>query len=239
MISKLIITVPTFGVIWTLKDSNENGVNSAANKDQTNINITNHDGIIPYYEICHLISNNGWTLKRVEYEGPYAYKDKQWISFNDKIDGTTKSKYVKDYPLSGIMIDVSYDDFRGRCGEKYPILKAINEVLYPNIPVEKPNVLLIVIVIAVVLIFLILILAIAVAILIKKKSRKVVNEIEDFSEPKYAETFYDNDYNVYSRVNNEMYADVGLPVEKRYHNFEKQDFRLEEATDGYMEMKKV
>jgi chitinase len=239
ILNKLVITVPTFGIIWKLNDSNKNSVNSAAIKDQININITNYDRLIPYYEICNLITNKNWILERDPFEGPYAYNDKLWISFDDKIAASRKSKYVKEYPLSGIMIDVSFDDFRGLCGEKYPILSAINEVLYPKIAIQKPNILLIVIIIAAVLIVLILILAIVVTILMQKKNRRnAVKENQDFSEPKYAETDYDMDY-VYSHINNEMYSDVIATPEQRYHNFEKPDLKFRDGTDGYMEMQKL
>jgi chitinase len=239
ILNKLVITVPTFGVIWTLNDSNENSINSAAIKDQININITSYDRLIPYYEICNLIKNKNWILERDTFEGPYAYKDKLWMSFDDKISASRKSKYVKEYPLSGIMIDVSFDDFRGLCGEKYPILSAINEVLYPKIAIEKSDILLTVIIIAVVLIVLIIILAIVVTILMQKKNRRNAVKInEDFTEPKYDETDYDMDY-VYSNINNEMYSDVIVTPGQRYHNFEKQDFKLRDGTDGYMEMQKV
>jgi len=114
----------------------KNGIHSAAIKDQINKSIINSERILPYHQICDLISHKEWTLKRDTFEIPFAYNDKQWISFDDKRAAIRKSKYVKNYPLSGKMIDVSNDDFWGRCGEKYPILSAINGVLYPEIPIE-------------------------------------------------------------------------------------------------------
>lgn len=241
ILNKLIITVPTFGVIWNLVNSTHNSINSAANNNQMDINITNYDRLIPFYEICDFILNKNWILERDPYEGPYAYYDKQWISFDDKVAATRKSKYVKEYPLSGIMIDVSYDDFRGLCGEKYPILSSVYKVLYPEIPIQKSNVLLIVIIIAVILVVLILILAIVITFLMQKRNRSnTVNENEIFSEPKYSEAEYDHQYNIYSHVSNEMYADVQVsPPEARYHNNEKQGFKFKDGTDGYMEMQTI
>ena len=41
-----------------------------------------------------------------------------------------KSEYVKKMNLGGAMIwSVETDDFKGKCGEKYPLLKTINSVL--------------------------------------------------------------------------------------------------------------
>lgn len=67
--------------------------------------------------------------------GPYAYKGKQWVSFNDVDMIRCKSELVNSMGLGGAMIwALDLDDFRNRCGcEAYPLLKTINRVLrnYP------------------------------------------------------------------------------------------------------------
>lgn len=42
-------------------------------------------GFLAYYEICSKIKNEGWTVVRDPEGrmGPYAYKDRQWASFDD------------------------------------------------------------------------------------------------------------------------------------------------------------
>jgi len=238
ILNKVIIIVPTFGVISTLKGSNENGIHSVAIKDQINKSITNSERILPYYQICDLISNKEWTLERDSFESLFAYTDKQRISFDDKMAAIRKSEYVKTFPLSGIMIDVSNDDFWGRCGEKYPILSAINGVLYPEIPIEDSNVLLIVISIIIVLIILISIFAIVLTIRARNKNRTNINETEDRGQPAIAETDLRNEHtNAYSLSYSGAYADVELTNDNNYLSSEKQDFGFIDETDSYVEMR--
>ena len=52
-----------------------------------------------------------------------------------------KSQYLKKMKLGGAMVwSVETDDFRGKCGEKYPLLKTINAVLRGRVPVVDETV---------------------------------------------------------------------------------------------------
>lgn len=44
-----------------------------------------------------------------------------------------KAKYIQDMHLGGAMVDIiDDDDYGGHCGEKFALLKALNEVLRNN-----------------------------------------------------------------------------------------------------------
>lgn len=78
-----------------------------------------------------------WTEKRDPYVlAPYAYKDRQWVGYDDVESITLKAQYIKAMGLAGGMIwSVETDDFLGKChNEKYPLLKAINKVFEGGIP---------------------------------------------------------------------------------------------------------
>ncbi|KAG7205193.1 hypothetical protein KM043_018281 [Ampulex compressa] len=80
---------------------------------------TRSPGFLAYYEICDNIRNNGWTVSkdREKRAGPYAWKDNQWISYDDVADVTRKAEYIKSLDLGGGMLwSLDLDDYKNRCG---------------------------------------------------------------------------------------------------------------------------
>lgn len=63
--------------------------------------------------------------------GPYAYKDNQWVGYDDEAIARKKAQYVAEKGLGGIMFwSIDNDDFRGTChGKPYPLIEAAKEAL--------------------------------------------------------------------------------------------------------------
>lgn len=63
--------------------------------------------------------------------GPYAFKDNQWVSYDDKNTLRRKSELIRSLGLGGGMVwALDLDDFKNRCGEGYhPLLSEIQRVL--------------------------------------------------------------------------------------------------------------
>lgn len=63
--------------------------------------------------------------------GPYAYKDNQWVGYDDENIVRKKSEFVAKNKLGGIMFwSIDNDDFRGTCtGKPYPLIEAAKEAL--------------------------------------------------------------------------------------------------------------
>lgn len=80
---------------------------------------------------------------------PYAYKDDQWVGYDDPQSIAKKVSVIKELRLGGAMVSLralqeinfhfllfqiwslEHDDFRGNCGgEKYPLLRTLNKELY-------------------------------------------------------------------------------------------------------------
>lgn len=82
-----------------------------------------------YNEICPL--TNTWTYKWSNvYDVPYIYKGHQWISYDNVKSLEKKVDFALGKNLAGVMIwSIETDDFRGKCGQKYPLLNAINNKL--------------------------------------------------------------------------------------------------------------
>lgn len=169
--------MPLYGQAFTLADSKNHGLNAKAPGPGTAGEFTRAAGFLAYYEICERILNRGWTVVRDPKRrmGPYAYKDNQWVSFDDQEMLRLKAKYIKDMGLGGGMIWLVFDfefkiilinifkllraldldDFNARCGQgKHPLLKTIHHELGSTSSGQRRTVSLLLLIYSVILIFL-------------------------------------------------------------------------------------
>jgi len=130
---KLIMGMPLYGQSFTLENPASNGLNARTYGGGTAGQFTRARGFLAYYEICHNIQNKGWKVIHDPEGrmGPYAYKGKEWVSFDDVAMIKYKSQFIKNLNLGGAMIwALDLDDFNNRCGcQKHPLLNTINSVL--------------------------------------------------------------------------------------------------------------
>jgi chitinase len=77
--------MPTYGQSFTLENVNNNELNAKAPGPGLAGEFTRSAGFLAFYEICNNINNGGWTVvKDPEGRmGPYAYKDRQWVSYDE------------------------------------------------------------------------------------------------------------------------------------------------------------
>lgn len=128
---KLVIVITATEQTWTLDDASDTSIGAKARKPGKKGPYTQHPGILSYYETCDLLMEDGWTIKRdSEAKVPYAYRDNQWIGYDDMESVSEKAKYVKSKGLAGIGLNsLDHDDFRDLCDDgSYPLLIAINNV---------------------------------------------------------------------------------------------------------------
>ena len=91
-----------------------------------------------FLKICKNVKSRAWTVVQDSEKamGPYAYRDRQWLSYDDVSMVRKKAELVKSMKLGGAMIwSLDLDDFKGNCEcEAYPLLKTVNRVLrnYPS-----------------------------------------------------------------------------------------------------------
>ena len=126
--------IPFFGISFTLVNSKNHRVGDAHKGMGIGGNYTKEAGVLAYYELCEIfqMKSSHWHLEwEPESMAPYAYRDNQWIGYDNERSLALKIDYVKKYNLGGVMIwTVEMDDFRGICGKKrYPLLRAINKGL--------------------------------------------------------------------------------------------------------------
>ncbi|KAK9503979.1 hypothetical protein O3M35_010428 [Rhynocoris fuscipes] len=142
----LNLGIPTFGRTFILEDPNNNGLGAPASGQGQEGEATRTKGYKAYYEICREIKEDNWTVVYVNRTamGPYAYKDKNWVGFDDEFIVRKKAEYARDIGLGGIMFwTIDDDDFRGVCGSRgNPLIKAGREAFLapgPSMPLPTPR----------------------------------------------------------------------------------------------------
>ena len=111
---KLVLGVPLYGQAFTLDNTEENGLNAPARQKGQAGEFTRADGFLAYYEICESINKGGWTVVNDPEErmGPYAYKDRQWVGFDDVATIRKKAEFVRELGLGeGMVWALDLDDF--------------------------------------------------------------------------------------------------------------------------------
>uniref|UniRef100_A0ABD2WTE2 chitinase n=1 Tax=Trichogramma kaykai TaxID=54128 RepID=A0ABD2WTE2_9HYME len=127
---KLVLGVPLYGISFTLKNSRNLHIIGSPAIGGYPGKFTNESGLLGYNEICEYIIHDKWQVYyQNEQRTPYAVKGSQWVGYDDKRSISEKVAFANYYGLGGLMVwSLDTDDFQGDCGEKYPLLKAINEI---------------------------------------------------------------------------------------------------------------
>ncbi|XP_015593689.1 chitinase-3-like protein 1 [Cephus cinctus] len=128
---KLILGTGFYGRSFTLMDPNTAKLGSAVIGPGNPGPYTMESGMLGYNEICELQMKEGWVVEwDNEQNIPYAHLGNQWVGYDDAKSLTEKANFVKKHGLGGAMLwSIETDDFNGICGDKYPLLKALNNIL--------------------------------------------------------------------------------------------------------------
>ncbi|XP_073992417.1 chitinase-3-like protein 1 isoform X2 [Rhodnius prolixus] len=127
--TKINVGIPTFGHSFRLINEDNNGWNAPASgigKEGKG------DGFVSYPEACKFIQNPSTThVFDEEYEVPYAYNGKEWISYDSPVSVELKARYVKNNKFGGAMIySLNCDDFEGVCSSiKFPLTRIVSNIL--------------------------------------------------------------------------------------------------------------
>lgn len=129
---KIILGIGAFGHTFTMKSSSSHSIGDAVSGLGKPGPYSQAAGTLGFNEICEGFAVGKWTVNGLERNAmSYAYKDKQWVSYDDVASVGIKAAYVLEEDLGGIMFySLDTDDFHGNClGHTYPLLRAINKGL--------------------------------------------------------------------------------------------------------------
>uniref|UniRef100_A0A2H8TTC1 chitinase n=1 Tax=Melanaphis sacchari TaxID=742174 RepID=A0A2H8TTC1_9HEMI len=131
---KLVLGIPTYGRSFTLFNRESKDIGAPSDGPGEKGEATREKGYLAYYEICgNLKKDDSWTIEQPKPKamGPFAYKDNQWVGYDDEEFVKLKAKYVNENDLGGIMFwSIDNDDFRGSCHSRpYPLIEAGKEAL--------------------------------------------------------------------------------------------------------------
>ncbi|CAL7949849.1 unnamed protein product [Xylocopa violacea] len=131
---KLIVGIPAYGRSFTLANSANNKIGAPTIGAGKAGPYTQEGGLLGYNEICEYLAQRWTVVREREQHVPYAFNGNQWVGYDDVISVQEKANYVMSMNLGGMMLwTIDTDDFRGTCGEKYPLLRTINRVLRGNV----------------------------------------------------------------------------------------------------------
>ncbi|KAK1130097.1 hypothetical protein K0M31_019781 [Melipona bicolor] len=106
---KILISVPASAYKFTLKDQDDNAPGAPTEEIQP--------VIVDQKELCDLMDKGEWTVERDEdLTAPYAFKDKTWIAFEDRISVSIRGKYALIRELPGLAVHDVENDFKTKCG---------------------------------------------------------------------------------------------------------------------------
>lgn len=128
-LEKLILGIPYYGRSFTLQNKNERSFGSACAGEGQPGESTRESGFLSYgFEICKYLKSQNWTRAwSREHQVPYAYKQSQWVGYDDEESIKVKVNYVTKYCLGGAMVwSIDLDDFKGFCADKpYPLTRTV------------------------------------------------------------------------------------------------------------------
>ncbi|XP_023949869.2 endochitinase [Bicyclus anynana] len=141
---KLVVGIPFYGRSYVLKSASSHDIGADLDQAAGGADpapYTNARGLWAYYEICSKLQDEeGWTRVWDTYgKGPYAYKDNQWVGYDDPQSLKVKMHLIKQKGYGGAMTwSIDMDDFNGISGKKNPLLSIMHSSMKDYI-VPKPK----------------------------------------------------------------------------------------------------
>ncbi|XP_011707423.1 PREDICTED: mucin-17-like [Wasmannia auropunctata] len=105
---KIVMTLPANAYKFTLKNEDENTPRSGTTEKEP--------APIDRIQLCEAINSGEWTVERDEdLTAPYAFQNKTWIAFEDKISVGIKGKYALLRDLAGLAVRNVENDVETEC----------------------------------------------------------------------------------------------------------------------------
>uniref|UniRef100_A0A182F510 chitinase n=1 Tax=Anopheles albimanus TaxID=7167 RepID=A0A182F510_ANOAL len=132
--SKIVLGVPLFGRTYTLADRGSHGLAARSSGPGTPGPFTRDAGYRGYFEICQEQKQTNWTVEwNPKGMCPYAYLGHQWVAYENSSSLDAKVAFVVSERLAGLYaFSLDLDDYRGKCGDTYPLMKKLFQAYKPT-----------------------------------------------------------------------------------------------------------
>lgn len=125
---KLIIGIPTYGHSYKLDNPANHDLYAPAN----GFGNTGNMGFVPYFTVCEFLQGGANSVFDDESKVPYAYKDREWISYDDVTSVRYKAEWIRANNFGGAMIlSLNVDDWNNTCkfNESFPLTRTVTKIL--------------------------------------------------------------------------------------------------------------
>ena len=125
---KLIVGIPTYGHSYKLDNPLNHGLLAPAN----GFGELGDMGFVCYPTVCQFLQNGAKRVFENESKVPYAYKDREWVSYEDIASIYSKAEWIRANNFGGAMIlSLNVDDWNNTCkfNETFPLTRIVNKVL--------------------------------------------------------------------------------------------------------------
>ncbi|NXR52004.1 CHIA chitinase, partial [Hippolais icterina] len=125
---KLLVGFPTYGKTFTLQNPSNHGIGAPVSGPGPAGRYTGNPGLLANYEVCTFLSSGATQDSDGSEDEPYAYKDREWISYDNVTSFGFKVDWLKKNNFGGAMVwALDMDDFTGdSCHQgKYPLIYAL------------------------------------------------------------------------------------------------------------------
>uniref|UniRef100_A0A182MND4 chitinase n=1 Tax=Anopheles culicifacies TaxID=139723 RepID=A0A182MND4_9DIPT len=132
--SKIVLGVALFGRTYTLVNSETHGLTAPVSGPGIPGPHTAEGGYWAYFEICQEMKQSAWSVDWDEQgQCPFAYRGNQWVGYENDISLAEKANYARFQKLGGVYaFSLDLDDYRGKCGARYPLLTALRNAYKPK-----------------------------------------------------------------------------------------------------------
>lgn len=130
-----MLGAPFYGHSYKLANAEQHGVGAPSLGSGFAGKYSQEAGTVTYLEMCELMQTEAWKVDWDDAQkAPHAYLGQQWVGYDNPRSIGLKAQYAKDNDLGGVMVwSLESDDFRGICGEKFPLLQTINRVFFDDL----------------------------------------------------------------------------------------------------------
>ncbi|XP_053671246.1 endochitinase-like [Anopheles nili] len=136
---QIVLGLPVYARTYTLQHPTNTRPGSKASGPGEMGAITNDPGLWAYFELCEKLNQTGWTQEWDKTAAsPYAYRGDQWVGFENELSLEEKSRWATAKGLAGVYVyTLDLDDYRGKCGQTYPLLNSLSKIMQNNTDAEE------------------------------------------------------------------------------------------------------